>query len=178
MIEKKVSSKSIYEGKIVHLKVDDVILPNGKITSREVVRHQGAVAVAALNNKNELILIKQFRYPVDKVLWELPAGKLEKGEEPEQCAKRELAEETGYGAKKWTHLSTFYTTPGFSDEIMHVFLAQGLYNKTLNADDDEFIEVYQISLTRSLEMIKFGEIVDAKTIAGILLTNQTIKSGI
>jgi ADP-ribose pyrophosphatase len=173
--ETTIKSKLVFEGKMLKIKKDTVILPNGKQAAREVVVHPGAVAVVAVTDSGRLLLIKQYRYPVAEVIWEIPAGKLEKGEDPLICAKRELAEETGYGAERWTHLSTFFTTPGFSDEIMHVYLASGLEINEQTADDDEFIdEPYFVSFAEALGMITSGEIKDAKTIAGILLSHFTL----
>ncbi len=172
MDETTIRSKLVFEGRVLNLKVDTVKLPNGKEAAREVVVHPGAVAVAAVTEAGELLLIKQFRYPVGQVIWEIPAGKLEKGENPLVCAKRELAEETGYGAKQWKHLSTFFTTPGFSDEVMYIYLASGLHTDNKTADDDEFIELHHVPFAKALNMITNGEIKDAKTIAGILLAEK------
>ena len=172
MEEKNVESKLVFEGRVFSVKVDAVNLPNGKQASREVVVHPGAVAVVAVNENDELLLIKQFRYPVGEVIWEIPAGKLEKGESPIICAKRELAEETGHGAEQWKHLSTFFTTPGFSDEIMYIYLASDLITDKKTADDDEFIELHYVPFAEALRMIANGEIKDAKTIAGILLADK------
>lgn len=170
MEEKTLESKLIFEGRVLGLKVDLIELPDGQQSAREVVVHPGAVAVVAVTEADEVLLIKQFRYPVGKVIWEIPAGKLEKGEDPLECAQRELAEETGHGAVQWTHLTTFFTTPGFSNEIMHVYLATGLFIDERTADDDEFIELHRIPLNEAVRMIAGGEIEDLKTIAGILLT--------
>lgn len=172
MQEKKIESRLIYNGKVLDLKLDTVELPNGKEANREVVVHPGAVTIAALTQNNEILLIRQFRYPAGEILWELPAGKLERGEDPLACAKRELSEETGYAASEWMSLSTFFTTPGFSDEIMYLYLAKGLYNERLEADDDEFIELHQIPYNEAVNLINRGEIKDAKTIIGILLAGQ------
>lgn len=175
MKEKRVESRWIYRGQILDLKLDTVVLPNGKTAPREVVVHPGAVTVAALTDLGEVLLVRQFRYPVGEALWELPAGKLEKKEDPLECAKRELAEETGFGAREWKHVSTFYTTPGFSDEIMYMYLAKGLYKEERDADDDEFLQVKAVLLSMALEMVLSGEIKDAKTITGILWADRLLK---
>lgn len=172
MKENKIDSKLIYHGRVLDIKLDTVELPNGKEANREVVVHPGAVTIAAVTPNQEILLIKQFRYPVNEILWELPAGKLEKGEDPLACAKRELSEETGYGAREWCCLSTFFTTPGFCDEIMYLYLAQGLYDESLKADDDEFIELHRIPYNNAVDLINSGDIKDAKTIVGILLAGQ------
>ncbi|KJR96064.1 MAG: ADP-ribose pyrophosphatase [Peptococcaceae bacterium BRH_c4a] len=170
--EKKVSSETVYKGKILNLRVDDVELPNGKITKREVVEHAGAVAVVPLDEKNELLLVRQYRYPVGKMLLEVPAGKLEKGEDPEACAVRELAEETGCRAKDMKLLFSFYSTPGFSNEKMYVYLARGLTYLGEHPDEDEFIEASPVPLQAALDLIDRGEICDAKSIIGILAVKR------
>ena len=178
MKEKTIASKTIYDGKILSLKVDTVLLPNGKETTREVVVHPGAVTIAAVTDNQEVIMIKQFRYPAGKILWELPAGKIDAGEDPKDCALRELAEETGFGARETKHISTFYTTPGFSDEIMHVFWAGNLYPDKKIPDDDEFIDIHKIPLKKAVEMVVSGEITDGKSIAGILLAKAHLSGDI
>lgn len=172
MKETTIESKLVFEGRMLSMKVDTVNLPNGKQAAREVVVHPGAAAVVAVTDADEMLLIKQFRYPVDQIIWEIPAGKLESGENPLICAKRELAEETGYGAEQWKHLSTFFTTPGFSDEVMYIYLASGLKTGPKTADEDEFIELYHVPFAEAVRMIASGEIKDAKTIAGILLADR------
>jgi len=165
--EKNISSETVYRGKILNLRVDSVELPNGKMTAREVVEHAGAVAVVA-QNEGRLLMVRQFRYPVGKALLEIPAGKIEKGEDPLLCAARELTEETGYVAGEMKRLLSFYSTPGFSDEILHVYLAGDLTYRGQNPDEDEFIQVEEVPVERAVEMIDSGEICDAKSIVGIL----------
>lgn len=176
MQEKKLDSKIIYHGKILELNLDTVQLSNGKQAKREVVIHPGAVAIIAFNADNKILLIRQFRYPVGEILWEIPAGKLDKGEDPEQCAKRELIEETGYRAEEWQYLATFFTTPGFSNEVMYLYLAKDLYDDKASPDDDEFIEVVPTSIDDALEKINLGEIKDAKTLLGILMAEKILRS--
>lgn len=168
MKEKTITTKEIYQGKILNLRIDTVLLPNGREARREVVEHPGAVAVVARNDAGEVILVKQYRYPVKEILWEIPAGKLEKGEDPLLCAKRELAEETGLAADTWRHLGTFYTTPGFSDEIMYLYLAEDIKEESSQPDDDEFIETEKFTPKEIKEMIAGGGIKDAKTLVGLL----------
>ncbi|MDD4334901.1 MAG: NUDIX hydrolase [Desulfotomaculaceae bacterium] len=168
--ELMISSKTIYQGRIINLRVDEVSLPDGKSTNREVVEHAGAVAVVPLNEKGELLLVRQYRYAVGKNLLEVPAGKLNPGEDYASCAGRELTEETGYEAGNLKHLLSFYSTPGFTNEQIHLFLATDLILKKQNLDDDEFIDVETVSLKQALGMVLSGEICDAKSVAGILTT--------
>jgi len=161
------SSKRVYEGRIINLRVDTVALPDGRTGTREVVEYAGAVAIVPVNENGELLLVRQYRHAVGKTLLEIPAGKLEPGEEPAASARRELLEETGCEAERLTRLISFYSTPGFTTEKLHLFLATGLTLKEQNLDDDEFIYVATIPCERALEMIWTGEICDAKSVAGI-----------
>lgn len=163
-----ISSKTIYQGRIVNLRVDEVSLPDGKTTNREVVEHAGAVAVVPVNEKGDLLLVRQYRYAVGMTLLEIPAGKLRPGEDYASCAERELIEETGYKPSNLKHMISFYSTPGFTNEQIHLFLATDLTLKKQNLDEDEFIDVETVSLKEALGMILSGEICDAKSIAGIL----------
>ena len=163
-----ISSKKIYQGRIINLRVDEVSLPDGKTTSREVVEHAGAVAVVPVNEKGELLLVRQYRYAAGKTLLEIPAGKLEPEEDCFSCAERELLEETGYEAGNLRRLISFYSTPGFTNEQIHLYLATDLTLKKQNLDEDEFIDVEAVSLKQALKMALSGEICDAKSVAGIL----------
>lgn len=163
--ERKMNSTLKFNGKMIKLYVDEVELPNGHKSGREVVRHPGASAVLVLDRKNFIVLEKQYRYPVDEVLWEIPAGKLDKNEKPLECAKRELKEETGLMAKRWEELGHIYTTPGFSDERIYLFFADDLEKGDLNLDEDEFVEVKLFSKFEVEHMILKNEIVDSKTIS-------------
>ncbi|MGB6606700.1 MAG: NUDIX hydrolase [Atribacterota bacterium] len=166
--EKTLSSAYIYQGKIINLRHDKVKLPDDRETIREIVEHPGAVAILALTEKKEIVMIRQFRKPADEVLWELPAGKLEEGEDLVSCARRELEEETGYYPRKIKKLITFFSTPGFCNEKLTLFLAEDLEKKNKNEDADEFIEVELIKQDEALRLVKENVIKDAKTIIGIL----------
>ncbi len=157
--EVTIASERIYEGRPIGLRVDIVRLPEGRVTRREVVEHKGSVAIAALDEAKNLLLVRQYRKPAEKGLFEIPAGTLEEGEEPESCARRELREETGCG---------FYPTPGYCEEHIQIYLAQDLEPSGRGGEADE-IEVSWFSWPQVLEMIDRGEIEDAKTIIGLLV---------
>lgn len=159
----------MYKGRIINLRLDSVVLENGNTALREVVEHPGAVGIVALKDNGDIVMVKQYRKAADQMLLELPAGKLEQGEDPADCAARELTEETGYVAANLRYLVSFYTSPGFSNEVMHMFLATGLSQGENDPDDDEMVETVEISRDRAVDMILKGEIKDGKTIAGILL---------
>lgn len=165
--EKTIQSKTIYKGKIINLKIDDVTLPNGNTSQREIVEHPGAVAVIAKTADDKLVLVKQYRKPLERVIYEIPAGKLEKGEDPMETAVRELKEETGYQCEKLEHLVSFYTSPGFADEIVHVYYTDSLVEGERQLDDDEFLENHEVDLSEALEMIKDQRIYDAKTVYAV-----------
>jgi len=168
LTEKTLSTQSIYQGKIIDVYKDEVELPNGNRASREVVRHPGGVGVCALTDGGEVYLVKQYRYPHKKALLEIPAGKLERGENPLECGKRELLEETGCTAKEFISLGTVLPTPAYCEEVIHIYLAKGLTFAAQNLDADEFLEVVKMPFTQAVDMIMSGEIADAKTCAAIL----------
>ncbi len=171
--EEKIDSTSKFEGKILHLYVDRVRLPNGHESIREVVRHPGAAAVIALTDENKIPLENQYRYPIGKTLWEIPAGKLDTGEDPLICAKRELNEETGIKAEKWETLGYIYTTPGFSDEKIYLFFAKELTNGRTHLDEDEFVEVKYFTVEEVESMIIDNRITDSKTISAFLRAQKS-----
>ena len=168
LTEKPVKQEYKFKGKIVNLRVDDALLPNGNIAKREIVEHNGGVMVAPLDNEDNLYFVKQFRYPYMEIVTELPAGKLEKGEDPLEAGKRELKEETGAVANKYVSLGQLYPTPGYCGEIIHMYLATELSFGEQNPDDDEFLEVYKIPLAKAVEMVLSGELKDSKTQTAIL----------
>ncbi len=161
--EKTINQSIIYKGKIVTLRVDDAQLPNHKLAKREVIVHPGGVTIAALTDADELLFVRQFRYPYGKVLLEIPAGKLEAGENPLEAGKRELREETGATAQNYTSLGVQYPSPGYCDEILHLYLATDLCFGDANPDEDEFLSVEKIPLDRAVEMVLAGEIPDGKS---------------
>jgi ADP-ribose pyrophosphatase len=177
LYEKTIASQSIYEGRIIKVKVDEVLLPNGHTAKREIVNHQGAVAVLPLTDDGKMVAVRQFRKPLERTIVEIPAGKLEPGEEPLACASRELEEETGYQAKHFDHLSSFYTSPGFADELLHVYIATGLTKGESRPDEDEFVDVLELTLEEAHELHRSGEIRDAKTVTALFAwENRVLKA--
>lgn len=161
--EKTLNSQIMYDGKIVTVLKDDVEIADGHKSFREVVRHSGGVVVLAIH-EDKILFVKQFRYPMKEVLLELPAGKLEKGEDPFFAAQRELEEETGYCAKKWTDLGFVYTSPGYSDEKLYLYKAEDLYFTQRHPDEGEILQPLEINIDEAIKMINDGEICDAKTL--------------
>ncbi len=170
--EKTIKSDLIFNGKMINLRVDTVELPGNKMATREIVDHPGAVAIVPITNDGKIVMVTQYRKPVEESLLEIPAGKLEKNEDPSECAKRELKEETGFNAKELKHLLTLYSTPGFSNEIMYIYLATGLIEGTPNPDEDEYVSTDIFSVSDLIKKIFNGEIKDSKTIAGILALKE------
>lgn len=170
--EKLVDSVPVFAGKVLKMRVDTVLLPNGNKSTREVVEHPGAVAIVPVLPDRRVILVKQYRHPVGAVTWEIPAGKLEVKEDPDVCAERELEEETGYRASELIKVTAFFTAPGFTDENIHLYIARGLQETSQQTDHDEFIDVSIVAHSKALEMVKSGEIKDAKSIIGILMAED------
>jgi ADP-ribose pyrophosphatase len=166
--EVTVSSESIFKGKIISLQVDEVTLPSGKTATREIIRHPGAVAVFALLN-DTMIVVEQYRKPLERSQVEIPAGKLESGENPLDAARRELEEETGYRSDSDSVrlISSFATSPGFADEIVHLYLAENLTKGEARPDEDEFLDCEALTLEQAKQYIKEGRICDAKTIMAV-----------
>ena len=170
LTEKTLKCSNIYQGKILDLQELLVDLPNGKTAKREIVRHSGAVAIIAYKDKNTVLLVEQYRKAVEKTILEVPAGKIEKGEDILLCGMRELEEETGYKSDKFTYLGKIITSPGFCDELIYIYKAENLYkgNDTLG-DEDEFINIHEINTGDIKKMIKEGIIEDAKTICAFMM---------
>ncbi len=172
--EKVIHSERVFTGRVVNLRVDTVRLPNGRTSQREIVEHRGAVAIVPLLDDETVLMIRQFRLAVNEVLLEVPAGTLEPDEPPEVCAARELEEEAGYRANTLRKLFSQYLAPGYSQEILHVFLAQHLEKTAQRTEEDENVEVVSMPLHRAVEMVLSGEIRDAKTIAALLVTHYIL----
>lgn len=168
--EKTTKTKPIFKGKVVQLQVDDVELPNGKMAKREIIKHPGAVAVIPVTKEGKIVFVKQYRKPLEKVLIEIPAGKLESGEAPEKTAVRELEEETGFTTNDLTFVTSFYTSPGFADELMYIYLTTELeaLEQPPAGDEDEFIELMELTLEEAKQYVKENKIHDAKTNFAIL----------
>lgn len=165
--EKSLSSEMIYQGRILNLRRDQVELPGGRQGIREVVEHAPAVAVVALDGQGQVLLVRQYRKPVEGFLAEIPAGLIDPGEEPLEAARRELAEETGYRARDWSFICSCFSAPGFTNEKLHFFLATGLEAGETDPDEDENIEVFWMPLTDAFQAIFDGQIEDSKTIIGV-----------
>lgn len=175
IVETTVSTQRVFDGLILHIDHITNRLPNGKLAAREVARHVGASAVVPVDGEGNVYLVKQFRAPIDQVLLEVPAGKLDyKGEDRLEAAKRELQEETGLTARRWTHLTDIVTTPGFSDELISLYLARDLEAGDSHPDDDEFLNLVKVPLKELVGMIARGEVTDAKTICAVLLAEKAV----
>lgn len=174
-VEKQVSSEQKFDGKVVKLYVDKAELENGQIVTREVIKHPGGVCVVALDDEENVLFVRQFRYPHGRVLLEIPAGKLEFGEDPEQCGLRELKEETGCTCDSFVSLGKLLPTPAYDTEIIYMYLARGLHSGEQHLDENEFLEVEKIPLMKAVEMIMNNEIDDAKTQLAILKTVSLLK---
>lgn len=166
--EKEVSRRYIYNGRIISLREDEVTLPDGKPAKREVVEHPGGVCVAALTDDRKLLMVRQYRRPYDEVILEIPAGKLDKGEDHRDCGMRELREETGFSAGHFEYFGHMYPTPGFCDEKIHIYFAWDLKQGERDPDEDEFLDVEEIPFDEVFDMVMKNEIKDAKTIAAVL----------
>jgi ADP-ribose pyrophosphatase len=175
LIETKLDGQLVYQGRIINVRRDRVRLPDGREAAREVVEHSGGVGVVALTHTGEVLIVRQFRYPMGEVVREIPAGKLEPGEEPAVCAARELREETGYVCARLESLGVTYPSPGCYGEKLHLYLARDLTYVGQALDDQEFLEVEPLSLDALVEQILSGEIKDGKTIIGALKGREWIR---
>lgn len=167
LTETQLSSRSVYQGGLLHVKEDRVALPDGRQAMREYIVHPGAVAVIPLLENGEVVLERQFRYPLHRDLYELPAGKIDPGEYPLICGQRELLEETGYVAQTWRFVMTMHPCIGYSNEKIHLYLAEGLSAGSHRRDGDEFLEVFHMPLAAALDWVRTGHITDVKTVIGL-----------
>ena len=166
--ERIISEEQAWKGRFLDVRSARVELPNGRVTGRDLVRHPGASAVVALTESGKIVLVRQYRTAIDRVTVEIPAGKLDPGEDPLECAKRELHEETGFSASRIQYLTTIATTPGFCDEVIHIYMATGLTFDGANPDDDEFVNVDLVPLSELIDAVLDGKIEDAKAVVGAL----------
>lgn len=176
--EQTLKTTEIFDGRIISLQVDDVELPNGKTSKREIVKHPGAVAIIAITDDNKILFVKQYRKPLERSLIEIPAGRIEVNEDPKITAVRELEEETGYTTESISYVTSFYTSPGFADEIIHIYYSNELTRLTeaVQGDEDEFVELLTLSIDEAKEKMKEKMIYDAKTVYALnyleLLNNK------
>lgn len=169
-----IGSQRIFQGRVVTLRVDTVALPDGRTSTREVVEHSQSVTILPVDDQGNVLLERQYRRAVDQWMVEAPAGGMNPGEDPEQAARRELLEETGFSARKLEHLASFYVSPGFCTELMHVYLATGLTAGRATPEEDEHIQVQALPLAQALQMVQRGEILDGKTIVALLLAEKRL----
>lgn len=168
LTEKQLDSTRIFDGKVIKVYRDTVELPNGKTAFREVARHPGGVIILPIDDEGNVHMVRQFRYPYGRAILEIPAGKLEYGEEPFAAARRELEEETGAAAESWVELGKLYPTPGFCDEVQHLYLARGLTFGETHPDEDEFLEQVKLPFGQAYAMAADGTLRDSKTVVALL----------
>lgn len=169
LTEKTLKQEYVFRGKIINVRKDEALLPDGKIASREVVEHKGGVCVLAMTDDNEILMVRQYRYPYMEELLEIPAGKRDSCEEkPIDCGKRELKEETGAESDNFVFLGEFYPTPGYTNEVIYIYYADKLHHGETNPDEDEFLDIVKIPFEKAVEMVLSGEIKDGKTQCAIM----------
>lgn len=174
LYEQQINTTKVYEGKLLHVHRDEVRLPDGKSSFREYIRHPGAVVVLPITDSGELILERQHRYPLGRDFIEVPAGKIDPGEQTLACAQRELLEETGYKAREWSYVTTVYPCIGYADEQLVYYLAKGLEYEGHRRDADEFLEIFTLPLEQALAMVKSGEICEVKTVIGLFWLEKIV----
>lgn len=177
LTEKQLDSRVVYDGGFIEVLKDTVMLPDGSTSTREYVTHPGAVAMLALLDNGNLVMERQYRYPLRREFIEVPAGKIDEGEDILVTAQRELLEETGYEASEWIHLTTAWPCIGYADERIEYFLARGLKHVGSKLDDGEFLEVFELSLSDAFEWIRQGKISDSKTIVGLFWLDKILNGG-
>ena len=172
--EHRLASKLVYDGKLLKVRSDTVRLPNGGTAEREFIDHPGAVAVIALTDAGELVMERQYRYPLGRDMIEIPAGKIDPGEDPLATAQRELKEETGYTAAHWRHVATIHIAIAYSNERIEIYLAKDLRHEGAKLDDEEFLEVFTLSPAAALAWVREGKITDSKTVAGLFWAEKIL----
>ena len=175
LVEQRKYSEKVFSGELLHVFKDEAILPDSSTGRREWIQHPGACAVVPMFGNGDCVLIQQFRYPAQQLFWEVPAGKIDFDEDPLSTASRELEEETGYRAEQLTYIGHFYPAIGYADEIIHIYLAEGLTQGAQNTDQDEFLSIYRVPFEEALSMIDSGDINDAKTISSIIRVQGFLK---
>lgn len=170
------STKEVYKGKLLHVFYDEALLPDGKTSSREWIKHPGASAIVPIFENGDVMLIHQYRYPAKQIFLEVPAGKIDKCENPDQTAQRELKEETGLEAKELHYIGCFFPAIGYADEVIHIYAAMNLTLDEDATDDDEFVQKERMSFSRAIEMVHSGEIKDGKTICCLLRAQEFLKN--
>ena len=175
LTETTLSSETVFRGRLLHVQLDHARLPNGNESTREFVIHPGATAIVPLLDNGKLLLERQFRYPLKRVFIELPAGKIDSGEDPLATGQRELLEETGYSAREWIYLAVQHPCIGYSNEVIHIYLARGLEAGEHRRDADEALQLFEADLDECLDMVQRGEITDAKTIVGLMWAEKYLR---
>lgn len=174
LTEQTIDGEWVFRGNLLHVRRDQVRLPDGASTGREYIEHPGAVTIVPVLDNGELVMERQYRYPLRREFLELPAGKLDPGEDPLDCGKRELLEETGYVASDWRHIATTHPVVGYSDEHIEIYLARGLVHKGAKLDQDEHLEVFSLALDAALDWVREGRITDAKTVIGLFWADRIL----
>ncbi len=172
-----VASRPVFNGEILKVRVDEVRMPSGHVVEREIITHGGAVGIIPVTEDNKIILVEQYRHAVAKMLLEIPAGKLDPGEAPEDCARRELIEETNQAPGRLTPISSFFTSPGYSNEIFHLYVAEDLSQEVAEEAEEEIVGVVEVTVDEAVQMIKDGRIEDGKTIAAIGMIKIYLEAG-
>jgi len=174
--EKQVETSTVYNGRVFDIKRDVVLLQNGNEAEREVVLHPGGVGIVPVTDDNKVLMVRQYRYPIGEELLEIPAGKLDMGEDPFECAVRELSEETGCMADEYVYLGKTYPSPGFCREVLHIYLALNLHFGEMNLDENELLSVHKIEMDKLVDMIMANELTDAKSIIGIMKAKKYLEN--